>query len=432
MSKFKTAPTVFASGHAFDMDYRPELFYEREEQLDQFIRHLEPALHGRPPTNIIVDGEKGSGKSSTTKHALNLLAEEMETKSHPFDTVFVTARDGSSSQQTLTQIVNSLREARDDDQIARTGYPYEGVVEKLLEELERYDGVLYVVIDEADDIANPDAILQELSRIDERGQVSGLRVGTIAILNDPTMTERLRSTTQSSFQAQRITFPPYSAEELNTILQQRSEAGFVDGVTTLNITGYCAGKCRQFGGGVRDAIKLLQDSGEVARCRQRETMNQESRSLTRADVDEAARSLTPNRVAQTVQSLSEKGQRALFTVACATAYGDTPVRTRALTRLHHSVHASHNPSERTMRTYLNTLCDRGLVSRGDMNNTSKSPESGQYYEHELSIELQTVLELLHESELHTTTQVTIPNVCKQAIHNGKLTTTGKKNVLKLY
>ncbi|MWG36688.1 Cdc6/Cdc18 family protein [Halomarina oriensis] len=432
MSKFQTTPVVFTPGSAFDTGYRPELFYERDEQLNQYIHHLEPALQGRPPTNLLIDGEKGTGKSSTTKHALSLLAEEMEAQGRGFSTVFVTACDESSSQQTLTQIVNTIREAHSEETIAHTGYPYESVVEKLLEELERFTGVLYVVIDEADDIDNPDVVLRELSRINERDRFPELRVGTIAILNDPTMTEDLRSTTESSLQTHRLTFPPYSAEELTTILQQRSEAGFVEGVVSEEKIRYCTAKCLQMGGDIRDAIKLLQESGEVARCRFREAADREDCGLIKADIDAAEESLTPIRVEQTVRNLSGTGQQVLFTVACATAYGKAPARTRALTRLHINLHKGSTTSERTMRTYLNSLHERGLVARGDINNSPRSPNSGQYYEYGLSIELQTVFELLHEAKLHDDTTVSMRDVCKRAVHNNELSPPQRKNILSLY
>lgn len=344
--------------------------------------------------------------------------------------VHVTSSHDSTSFQLLIKIVNALRAAHEQDRLTPTGHSYDGVKNELLVELDRLEGVLCIVVDEADDIRDPDKLFKDLSRLTERNELSGLDIAIIALVNDGSFLEELEPATQSALQPKQISFPPYKQSEIQAILEKRSEAAFQEGAMPQELIPLCTSHCLRMGGDIRDGIELLKQAGETARVRIRnDSADSEPEQITEDDVEQAATEITPVWFEQAVQKLSTTGLQALFAVATKTALGKAPARTA---ELYDTNAGTFEPlvEKRQFREHLRSLSERGLLCKINNNNGRKDSNAGQYYEYELGIDLADTIEVLSTVKFanESTTEL-LTEICDEAVANNVLTSSRKDRIL---
>lgn len=420
MSYFNNTPVIFAPGDPLKADYRKDLFVESEERIQRFIRHLEPALHARSPRDLLVAGESGSGKTWTVRFVLDLLEQEMEQVKRALTKVHVTASQDSTSYQVLIKILNTLRKSRGEDPLTNTGHAYDHLQDELANELNRLTGVVFIVVDEADDISDPEKLFNGLSRIRERYDVEGLKLGLIGIANDASWIEELGSATRSTFRPIQVEVPGYTVDDLRKILRRRGEEGFKEDVLTERVVRLCAARCAQSGGDARRGLEMLAQAGEVARLRIDQSDNPESepRQITEQDLKQAEEELAPAWVEKTVTGLSDTGQRVLYCVARRQITTGDPVRTSEVHKVYTGQFSDYDKSERSVREYLRTLSDRGLLLRDTSNNGLEAENPGRFHVYQLEPEMTPVIEALGnggwvDAELLT-------NLCDDTEQNGWL------------
>lgn len=433
MSRFQSEPTIFSSETAFGTDYREDLFVERDEIVDDYIGLLQPILRNRSPPSIFVSGERGTGKTSTTKHVLGLLEEELAGTDRTLSTVSVTASQGSTSYQMLIKVVNELRAKygdEDEELLSQTGSSYDRVKSKLYDQLARLTGVLYVVVDEADDICEPDKFFNDLSRIHERAGLSNLDIGIIGIANDGHVLEELDPATRSTLQFKELVFGSLVASELRDILRGHGEIGFRDGVLSEEIIELSAAKCSQMGGDVRDGLELLSHAGEIARMRieAEEQPDSEPREITVEDVHKAEKEMTPAWVSTAIQSLADNHCRILFVVGNAAAKGNTPIRTSEVQDSLSSAFGQDH-SMRHIQEHLRSLTERGLLTRSYTNNGRQELDGGSYNQYSLGVELPKLIEGLSNVELPAGSYEWIEDLCESALVNGSLSQSEMDRIL---
>lgn len=433
MSRFQSEPTIFSSEKAFGTDYREDLFVERDELVDDYIALLQPILRNRSPPSIFLSGEQGTGKTATTKYVLGLLKEELAGTDRTLSTVSVAASQGSTSNQMLIKVVNELIAKygdEDTDQLSQTGHSYDRVISELHDQLARLTGVLYVVVDEADDICEPDKLFNDLSRVHERAGLSDIDVGIIGIANDGHLLEELEPATRSTLQFKELVFGSFTAGELREILSRHGEIGFRDEVLSEEIIHLSAARCRQIGGDVRDGLELLSDAGDIARMRieAEEQPDSEPREIIQEDVDKAEKEIVPAWVSTAIQSLADNHCRILFVIGSAAAQGETPVRTSEVQDSLSSVFG-HDYSMRQIQEHLRSLTERGLLSRSYSNNGRQKVDGGSYNQYGLGVELPSLIEGLSTVELPGGSYELIENLCEAALVNGSLSQSEMDRIL---
>jgi cell division control protein 6 len=107
-----------------------------------------------------------------------------------------------------------------------------------------------------------DDVLYHLMKIND--DLQNAKLSIIGISNDLKFIEFLDPRVRSRLGEEKMVFPPYNAEELKDILQQRAEMAFMQDVISMPVISLCAALAAQEHGDARRAIDLLRVAGELA------------------------------------------------------------------------------------------------------------------------------------------------------------------------
>ena len=71
---------IFADKEALQATYIPEELLHRDEQIKDLADTLSKALNGGVPSNILISGNTGTGKTVTAKYVNNVLEQKIQKK----------------------------------------------------------------------------------------------------------------------------------------------------------------------------------------------------------------------------------------------------------------------------------------------------------------------------------------------------------------
>lgn len=237
-----TRGAIFADRDVFGIDWVPADFHARDGQLDAMATALEPILAGDPAAGLVLVGPSGTGKTSSSRYLLDRLA------AHAGDlhTAVVNCWSAHSRYRVLYRIVEAIEGAgvRTRDHAAAA----------LLDAIREIETPTVVVLDEADQLAEPE-VLYDLYESPNLAVVvtANDRAGVAAGL-DERIQSRLRTFRE-------VDFDPYTAPELDVILEQRARYGLqpdaIDPALRTDIA-------RAANGNARDAIAALEGAARRA------------------------------------------------------------------------------------------------------------------------------------------------------------------------
>nr|WP_255666518.1 hypothetical protein [Haladaptatus sp. DYF46] len=232
--------------------------------------------------------------------------------------VRIVCKSLTSSYQVSIRLVNRFRES--GNKLSRRGHAPGDIYEMLWEHLDGLDAThVLFVLDEIDSIGKDDDILYELPRCNDNENVTETKVGVVGISNDFTFRDNLSGRVSDSLCDEEIHFPPYNANQLRNILEQRSKEAFVDGVLNDDVVPLTAAFAAQGSGSARQALKLLFKAGDLAR----------SRDLTQVDGDlvrEADELIEQGKIRDELERLPTQSHLTLFSVYHLAQKGKTPAR----------------------------------------------------------------------------------------------------------
>jgi len=268
--KYLEGNKIFKNREVLRHSYRPQILPHRRPQIDQMASILAPSLKNETPSNILIYGKTGTGKTAVVRY----VGTELENASLHMGTscrvVHLNCEVIDTQYRVLAQISKSLtgdEEAASDKArsvIPMTGWPTDQVYQELKNQLEATGGVLVIVLDEIDKLVKKsgDETLYNLTRINTDLKKS--KVSMIGISNDLSFKDFLDPRVLSSLSEEELVFPPYNAPQLCDILQQRAEIAFNDHVLEDGVIPLCAALAAQEHGDARRALDLLRVSGEIA------------------------------------------------------------------------------------------------------------------------------------------------------------------------
>jgi len=256
--------SIFVSKEVLSEDHQPDQILERDEEIDQYRHALQDVLFGRTPQNVMLYGKAGLGKTAVTTYMMEALQDEV-TKRPDADDVHVHELNcnGKSLYTVVRTLVNGLLPEHASE-FPKRGLGTADAFEELYTQLDRIGGTHLVVFDEIDHLDDVDTLLYELPRARSIGHITNSKVGVIGISNNYTFRQSLSPKVKDTLMETEISFSPYDASELRTILADRADRAFVEGTCDDSAIARAAAIAAKDRGNARQAIDLLRVGGEVA------------------------------------------------------------------------------------------------------------------------------------------------------------------------
>ncbi|WP_227357272.1 Cdc6/Cdc18 family protein [Haladaptatus salinisoli] len=389
LEKFSPDKTIFQDENVLRDSYTPDQLICRDDELAQYQSALRPVINGAQPKNIFLYGDAGLGKTLATELVLDRLRTDQEDYDHlDLHTVSLVCKTLSSSYQVAANLVNEFRPP--EEQIKATGYPAGMVYNMLWEHLNDLDAThCLIVLDEVDSIGKDDDILYELPRCNDNGNVDDTLVGVIGISNNFTFRDNLSARVKDSLCDDEIHFPPYDANQLRQILEQRAEKAFHENVLEGDVIPLCAAFAGQKYGSARQALKRLYKSGDLAR--------DENDSMVReAHVRAADRIVEKDKIMAELSQIPTQEKLTLYGLLKLDEQDRTPAK-RSHVYEQYTIAAKRIDaqvvSDRTVHDSLSKLTLKGFL---DVNEKNEGPHGGSYYEYSFSIRPDLAREVLSE------------------------------------
>ncbi|WP_415381446.1 orc1/cdc6 family replication initiation protein [Halosimplex sp. TS25] len=294
----------------------------REQQLEDIITYLRPALQGNKPPNMLLYGPSGTGKSLIINAVCEQVLELSNSQDDRFGVIRINCQTIKSHDRAVYRLAkNAATEAGVDLGVPESGISTDQKLNRFYEILsDNFDSVI-IILDEVDLLVgrqrDPNAepayskLLYQLSRATQLGRIDG-HVSVAALTNDPRFMEDLDGRAESSFNPQDVVFQDYDANQLQAILERRRDA-YQDGVLEDGIIPLSAAFAAQDHGDARKAIDLFRKAGEIA---DREGEQSVREDHVRGAQEEAER----DRTLTQMQGLSAQKKLSLYATAVVPVY----------------------------------------------------------------------------------------------------------------
>lgn len=303
---------IFKDRNVLRNEYIPDNIQFRNAQMTSIAQITAPLLIGHKPSNILLYGKTGTGKTVVTKFVLKRLQERANSVGNQLDFAYVNARNASTEYRILVELASTL-----DVQLPFTGLSISEAFSRILQTIKEKKRMVVFTIDEIDFLVrNFEAnILYELTRANENLPAPSF-ISLIGISNDLQFKEALDPRTLSSLNEEEIVFTPYTVEELQQILTQRAKLAFNENAINQSAINLCAALAGAEHGDARRAVDLLRVAAELA--------EREGASIIEdIHVRSATKSIEQDRVFEATRSLPLHAKIVLYTISRANEWPST-------------------------------------------------------------------------------------------------------------
>ena len=292
---------IFVNKEVLRPTYVPEKLPHRTEQIKCLADILSSALKGETPSNILIYGKTGTGKTSTVKYVSTELEEMARKRGSNCSLLYINGEMFDTQYRVFAYLARAFNK-----RVPMIGWPTDMVYSEFKNGIDAEERCVIVILDEVDKLASKgDEALYNLSRIN--GELNNARVSLIGISNDLTFTDLLDPRVKSSLGEEEIIFSPYNAEQLKDILYARADKAFNGSTLGDAVIPLCAALAASEHGDARRALDLLRVSGEIAE-------RSGSREVCEEHVRHAIEKLEVNRVAEVVKTLPLQSKIVLSSV----------------------------------------------------------------------------------------------------------------------
>lgn len=293
---------IFKNREVLRPSYTPDYLPHRIEQINAVAEILVSALRGESPSNILIYGKTGTGKTATLESVSKKLEDLAEKMNLECKVLFINCERIDTQYRILAHLARHYNR-----EVPVTGWPTDQVFNEFRDALDKKEQVAIIILDEIDNLVKKsgDDILYNLSRINS--DLKKAKVSIIGISNDLTFTDYLDPRVKSSLGEEEIIFPPYNADQLKDILQQRSKMAFKENIIEEPVIPLCAAFAAQEHGDARKALDLLRVSAELAE-RLRDTIVREEH------VRKAREKIEIDRITEVVRTLPTQSKLVLYSI----------------------------------------------------------------------------------------------------------------------
>lgn len=385
--------TIFTDKEVLDEEYQPEEILEREDEINEYKTAFKDVLFGRNPSNAMLYGKAGVGKTAVTRYVLDELQTEANSRDQA-DTVYVHQHNcnGDSMFSAVRALVNMLI-PENADRFPKKGLSTADGLEEFYAQLDRLGGTHLIVLDEIDHLEDANELLYELPRARANGYIEEARIGVIGISNNYTFRQRLSSKVQDALKEEEISFSTYDANELRTILTDRAEKALAPDACEQSAIAKAAAVAGRDTGSARQAIDLLRKGAEIAESDDESEVNDDH-------IDQAREAVKRGRLRDKIEDQSLHARLVLEAVAHLDHDGKTPARSKDIMGTYRDVARKRGEDPLTtlksIQNHLGDLHMLGFLVRTEVN---EGRRGGSYHEYDLDMDAPVVFEVCNNLDV---------------------------------
>ncbi len=249
---------IFKDRESLRATFVPNTLPHRNTEIRALANILGPIMGNGTPSNAFLYGKTGAGKTVVTKYVIKHLKKKADEVNINFDYAFINCQLIDTSYRLYAALCDTIGVA-----VSKTGLPTGEVFDIFRKNLDKLNLHLTIVLDEIDLlIKKANKPLYALTRINS--DLKNSRISLIGITNNVAFKETIDARIRSTLTEQEIIFPPYSANQLKDILEERAQIGFQPGVVEKSAFTRAAALAASEHGDARRALDLLRVAGEIA------------------------------------------------------------------------------------------------------------------------------------------------------------------------